>query len=161
GARRIKRSISIDISSIRFCSEEMLERFMKIEYLSEYIKNKQKEISQYNKERNIDTSVPVNGRRMTNIGTFRYYVLNYLQNHPGIRNDVTLMVRQLSPASTGLPLEVYGFTSTTDWIEYENIQSDIFDHLMAVLPEFGLRAYQAPTGFDVSSLRDRGAGNVI
>jgi miniconductance mechanosensitive channel len=161
GARRIKRSISIDISSIRFCSEEMLERFMKIEYLSEYIKNKQKEISQYNKERNIDTSVPVNGRRMTNIGTFRYYVLNYLQNHPGIRSDVTLMVRQLSPASTGLPLEVYGFTSTTDWIEYENIQSDIFDHLMAVLPEFGLRAYQAPTGFDVSSLRDRGAGNVI
>jgi miniconductance mechanosensitive channel len=83
----------------------MLERFEKIEYLSDYIKNKKKEISHYNRERNIDTSVPVNGRRMTNIGTFRYYVLNYLKNHPGIRNDATLMVRQLPPASEGLPLE--------------------------------------------------------
>jgi miniconductance mechanosensitive channel len=156
GARRLKRSISIDINSIKFCSDEMLERFEKIEYLSDYIKNKKKEISQYNRERNIDTSVPVNGRRMTNIGTFRYYVLNYLKNHPGIRNDATLMVRQLPPASEGLPLEIYAFTSTIDWIEYENIQSDIFDHMLAVLPEFELRAYQAPTGFDVSSLHSRG-----
>lgn len=156
GARRLKRSISIDINSIKFCSDEMLERFEKIEYLSDYIKNKKREISQYNRERNIDTSVPVNGRRMTNIGTFRYYVLNYLKNHPGIRNDATLMVRQLPPASEGLPLEIYAFTSTIDWIEYENIQSDIFDHMLAVLPEFELRAYQAPTGFDVSSLHSRG-----
>lgn len=157
GVRRIKRSIRIDIRSITFCSDEMLERYEKIEYLREYIINKQKEISEYNRERNIDTSIPVNGRRMTNIGTFRFYMLNYLKNHPGIDKGATLMVRQLPPESEGLPLEVYAFTNTTDWIEYENIQSDIFDHLLAVLPEFGLRAFQAPTGFDVTSLQSRGA----
>jgi miniconductance mechanosensitive channel len=156
GVRRIKRSISIDISSISFCSEEMLKRFERIEYLKEYIISRQKEIENYNKKKNIDISVPVNGRRMTNIGTFRYYMLNYLQNHPGINENVTLMVRQLLPTSEGIPLEVYAFTATTDWIEYENIQSDIFDHLLAVLPEFGLRAHQTPTGFDVLSLRKIG-----
>ncbi len=157
GVRRIMRSINIDISSISFCTDEMLERFSKIEYLKDYIRNKQKEISQYNKERNIDITLPVNGRRMTNIGTFRFYVLNYLKNHPGIHKDMTLMVRQLPPAAEGLPLEIYAFTCTTNGIEYENIQSDIFDHLLAVIPEFGLRIYQAPTGFDVTSLRNRGA----
>ncbi len=156
GVRRIKRSISIDISSISFCSEEMLKRFERIEYLKEYIISRQKEIENYNEEKNIDISDPVNGRRMTNIGTFRYYMLNYLQNHPGINENVTLMVRQLLPTSEGIPLEVYAFTATTDWIEYENIQSDIFDHLLAVLPEFGLRAHQTPTGFDVLSLRKIG-----
>ena len=156
GVRRIKRSISIDISSISFCSEEMLKRFERIEYLKEYIISRQKEIENYNKKKNIDISVPVNGRRMTNIGTFRYYMLNYLQNHPGINENVTLMVRQLLPTSEGIPLEVYAFTATTDWIEYENIQSDIFDHLLAVLPEFGLRAHQPPTGIDDLSLRKIG-----
>lgn len=156
GVRRIMRSIRIDISSIVFCTEEMLERFSKIEYIKDYIINKQIEIAKYNSERNIDTSVPVNGRRMTNIGTFRFYMLNYLKNHPGIHKGMTLMVRQLPTASEGLPLEIYAFTNTTNGAEYENIQSDIFDHLLAVLPEFGLRAYQAPTGFDVSSLRNRG-----
>ncbi len=159
GVRRLKRSIRIDIRSIAFCSDEMLERFARIEYLREYIANKQKEISEYNRERNIDISIPVNGRRMTNIGTFRFYVLNYLKNHPGIQKDAMLMVRQLTPDSEGLPLEIYAFTSTTDWIEYENIQSDIFDHLLAILPEFGLRAFQAPAGFDVTSLQSRGESN--
>jgi len=153
GGRRIKRSINIDVTSIGFLSDEMIERLSGIEYLKEYMANKQKEIDIYNKERNIDVSVPVNGRRMTNIGTFRFYVKSYLQNHPGIHKGMMLMVRQLSPGPNGLPLEVYAFTSTTEWAEYENIQSDIFDHLFAVLPHFGLRAFQDPSGYDIASLR--------
>ena len=157
-ARRapIKRSIHIDVTSIGFLTEEMIEELSKVEHLKEYIADKRKEIEIYNKERNIDISVPVNGRRMTNIGTFRFYVYNYLRNHPGIHKGMTLMVRQLSPGSTGLPLEVYAFTATTEWIEYENIQSDIFDHLLAVLPHFGLRAFQEPAGYDIVSLRKNG-----
>jgi miniconductance mechanosensitive channel len=156
GGRRIKRSIHIDVTSIGFLTEEMIEELSKVEHLKEYIADKRKEIEIYNKERNIDISVPVNGRRMTNIGTFRFYVYNYLRNHPGIHKGMTLMVRQLSPGSTGLPLEVYAFTATTEWIEYENIQSDIFDHLLAVLPHFGLRAFQEPAGYDIVSLRKNG-----
>jgi len=152
GGRRIKRSIFIDVTSIRFLSAEMTEELSRIEYLREYIANKRKEIDIYNKENNIDVSVPVNGRRMTNIGTFRIYVYNYLRNHPGIHKGMTLMVRQLSPGPNGLPLEIYAFTSTTEWTEYENIQSDIFDHLFAVLPHFGLRAFQDPSGYDIVSL---------
>ena len=156
GGRRIKGSIHIDVTSIGFLTEEMIEELSKVEHLKEYIADKRKEIEIYNKERNIDISVPVNGRRMTNIGTFRFYVYNYLRNHPGIHKGMTLMVRQLSPGSTGLPLEVYAFTATTEWIEYENIQSDIFDHLLAVLPHFGLRAFQEPAGYDIVSLRKNG-----
>lgn len=151
GGRRIKRSIFIDVTSIRFLSEEMIEELSGIEYLKEYIANKRREIDIYNKERNIDVSVPVNGRRMTNIGTFRFYVYNYLRNHPGIHKGMTLMVRQLAPGPNGLPLEIYAFTATTEWTEYENIQSDIFDHLFAVLPHFGLRAFQDPSGYDIVS----------
>jgi miniconductance mechanosensitive channel len=156
GGRRIKRSICMDVTSIGFLTEEMLEGLSKVEYLKEYIAGKRNEIEIYNRERNIDISVPVNGRRMTNIGTFRFYVYNYLRNHPGIHKGMTLMVRQLSPGPTGLPLEVYAFTATTEWIEYENIQSDIFDHLFAVLPHFGLRAFQEPAGYDIVSLRKNG-----
>ncbi len=159
GARRIMRNVRIDLSSIAFCTDEMLEYFSKIEYLKEYVSDKKEEIKKYNYERSFDTSVPVNGRRMTNIGTFRFYVLNYLKNHSGIHKGMTMMVRQLLPGSDGLPLEIYAFTNTTDWIEYENIQSDIFDHLLAVLPQFGLRAFQEPTGFDISSLRKNGAND--
>ena len=159
GGRRIKRSMNIDVTSIGFCTDEMLEKLSKIEYLKEYIENKKNEIEIYNKERNIDISVPVNGRRMTNIGTFRFYVYNYLKNHPGIHKGMTLMVRQLSPGANGLPLEIYAFTSTTEWIEYENIQSDIFDHLFAVLPHFGLRSFQEPAGHDILALRKNGGSD--
>jgi len=150
GGRRIKRSVNIDVTSIGFLTDEMIERLSRIEYLKEYMANRQKEIDIYNKERNIDVSVPVNGRRMTNIGTFRFYVKSYLQNHPGIHKGMMLMVRQLSPGPTGLPLEVYAFTSTTEWAEYENIQSDVFGHLFAVPPYFGLRAFQDPSGIDMA-----------
>ena len=157
GVRRIARSISIDISSICFCTGEMLDYFSKIEYLKDYISDKQKEIDEYNRERNIDVSIPVNGRRMTNIGTFRFYVENYLANHPGIRRDMKLVVRQLSPTSEGLPLEICAFANTSDGKEYEKIQSDIFDHLFAVLPQFGLRAFQKPSGYDITLVNKNGA----
>ena len=151
GGRRIMRSIHIDIRSISFCTDEMLQRFKKIEYLKDYIENKQIEIEEYNQKRNIDLSEKTNGRRLTNIGVFRFYILNYLKNHPGIHQNMTLMVRQLSPEAEGLPIEIYAFTNGTNWVAYENIQSDIFDHLFAVVPEFGLRVFQDPTGYDIQS----------
>lgn len=148
GGRRIKRAIYIDINSIQFCSDELLEHFKKIEYIKIYVEEKQKEIDEYNKIRKVDILEKANGRRMTNIGTFRIYIQNYLKNHPGIHKDMIQTVRQLSPETKGLPLEIYAFTNDISWIEYETIQSDIFDHLIAVAPEFGLRVFQEPTGND-------------
>ncbi len=153
GGRRIKRCIYIDMTSIRFCDEEMLSRLKKIQYLKEYIDEKTAEIAQYNKEKGIDPSSIVNGRHMTNIGTFRVYVQKYLENHPRINHKMTTMVRQLQPGEHGLPVEIYTFTSTTRWEEYEGIQSDIFDHILAVVPEFGLKIYQNPTGADISKIK--------
>ena len=149
GGRRIMRSLYIDISSISFCSDELLVRFKKIEYLKDYIESKQKELYEYNCVHDIDLSQMTNGRRLTNIGVFRFYMMNYLKNHPGIHQDMTLMVRQLAPKAEGLPLEIYAFANSTDSVLYENIQSDIFDHLFAVVPQFGLRIFQNPTGFDI------------
>jgi miniconductance mechanosensitive channel len=149
GGRRIKRSIYIDTSSITFCTEEMLERFKTIQFLSEYITSKEKEIEAYNHDKQIDTSNKVNGRNLTNIGVFRIYILNYLKNHSGIHQDLSLMVRQLEPKETGLPLEIYAFTNDIRWSVYEGIQSDIFDHIFAVTPEFGLRIFQQPSGHDI------------
>jgi len=110
------------------------------------------EVNQYNKENGLDMSFRINGRRLTNLGTFRAYLLSYLKSHPQIHQELTLMVRQLEASATGIPLEVYVFTKTTEWAAYEGIQSDIFDHIFAVLPEFGLRVHQSPTGYDVRSL---------
>lgn len=152
GGRRVKRSIYIDMNSVKFCSPEMLESFDKIQVLSEYIKEKQEVLTEYNKEHNIDDSVVVNGRRQTNLGVFRAYLDNYLKNHPSVHQGMTCMVRQLQPTDKGLPLELYFFTSTTAWIAYENIQSDIFDHVLAVVPYFDLNVYQAPSGKDINSL---------
>lgn len=152
GGRRIKRAVYIDTTSITFCSEEMLEKFKTIHYLTEYIESKQKEIAEYNKAKQIDTSNPVNGRNLTNVGVFRIYLTNYLKNHPGIHHGMTMMVRQLAPGKYGLPLEIYAFTNDTRWPVYEGIQADIFDHLFAVAPEFGLRLFQNPTGHDLKSL---------
>ncbi|HRK56118.1 MAG TPA: mechanosensitive ion channel [Burkholderiaceae bacterium] len=155
GGRRIKRSVLIDIHSIGFLSKDDLARLKAIAVLRPYLEKKTEEIERFNAQAQADTGQQVsaiNGRRLTNIGTFRAYLTAYLKQHPRIRSDMTLMVRQLDPTPNGLPLEIYAFTHTTDWHAYEDIQSDIFDHLLAVLPEFGLRAHEAPTGSDIRSL---------
>jgi len=150
--RRIKRHISIDMQSVKFCTSEMLKRFKKINSLQEYIEKREKEIEKYNKENNIDSDIVVNGRRMTNLGTFRKYLEAYLRNHPMINNDMTFLVRQLQPTEKGLPIEIYVFSKDQRWAYYESIQSDIFDHILAVIPEFDLRIFQNPSGEDFKSL---------
>ncbi len=150
GGRRIKRAINIDTTSIKFCNEEMLERFKKIQYIREYLENKTSDILNYNQMHNIDSSSIVNGRHLTNIGTFRAYIDAYLQHHPKIHKSMTRLVRQLALSEHGLPLEIYAFTNTVKWNEYENIQADIFDHILAIIPEFDLRLFQSPTGYDLA-----------
>lgn len=152
GGRRIKRSVSIDMNSIRFCTEEMLQRFSKIQYISAYIDKKKAELQDYNQTKKVDMASLANGRRMTNIGTFRAYVRAYLNDHPSINKDMTFLVRQLPPTEHGLPIEIYVFSKDTVWANYEAIQADIFDHILAVLPEFDLRVYQDPTGADFRAL---------
>lgn len=149
GGRRIKRAIYIDVNSICFCTPEMLEKFKKIDLLKDYLEDKEYEIENYNKEKSLDEMLQINGRHLTNIGTFRAYVMNYIKNHPGLLTDRLLIVRQLAPEDKGLPIEIYGFTATTDWVQYEGIQSDIFDHVFAVVGEFGLRVFQNPSGHDI------------
>lgn len=152
GGRRIKRSVNIDTSSIAFCSPEMIESLKKIHYLKDYISQREKEIEQFNKEHEVDRSSKVNGRALTNIGIFRVYIQQYLEHHPKIHKGLTRIVRQLEPGETGLPLEIYAFTNDISWAVYEGVQSDIFDHILAVASEFGLRIFQNPTGHDVKSL---------
>ena len=151
GGRRIKRAIHIDMNSIRFCDAEMLQRFERFELIRDYLDSRQKEVEEHNAESRVDASELVNGRRLTNVGTFRAYVAAYLRSHPLIRQDMTFLIRQLAPAAQGLPLEIYVFTNTTVWADYEGIQSDIFDHLLAVVPRFGLRVYQEPAGSDFAA----------
>ncbi|MDF1543573.1 MAG: mechanosensitive ion channel [bacterium] len=148
GGRRIKRAINIDMTSVRFCDEEMLQRFKRFEYLKDYISVRQSEIDQHNKEKNIDNSELVNGRRMTNLGTFRAYLVAYLKSHPKIHQEMTFLVRHLSPTEKGLPIEIYVFSNDQAWANYEAIMADIFDHLLAVIPRFDLRVFQNPTGQD-------------
>ncbi len=154
GGRRIKRSFFIDMNSVKFCEEAMLERFSRIQYLAEYIAERREEIAEYNRASDIDTEVLVNGRRMTNLGTFRHYVLSYLKNHPKINQDLTLIVRQLQPTSHGLPIEIYAFSSDQAWANYEAIQADIFDHVLAVVPEFDLRIFQHPSDSSLAALKE-------
>lgn len=149
GGRRIMRNILIDQSSIGFCDDKMIQEFEKIQLLLPYIQRKKKELEEYNKAHNIDSSCIVNGRRMTNIGTYRAYVEAYLDSHPKIHKGLLHMVRQMPPSPEGVALQIYAFTNDTNWVNYENIQADIFDHLLAVLPEFGLRRYQYPSGYDL------------
>jgi len=155
GGRRIKRSLFIDMNSIRLCSEEMLQKFKRFEVLGEYIDRKQKDVAEHNKSNQFDTSELINGRRLTNVGTFRAYIEAYLRNNSKIHPEMTFLIRQLEPTSRGLPIQIYVFTNDTDWIRYEGIQADIFDHLLAVIPEFGLRLFQSPTGKDFSKLRSK------
>ena len=143
----------IDMNTIRLCTQEMLERFGQIRHIAAYIERMSRELREWNEEHGIDGEHVVNARRMTNIGTFRAYVLAYLHNHPNIRQDMTVLVRQLDPTPAGLPIQIYCFTDTTAWLEYEAIQSDIFDHLLAVAPEFDLRVFQQPGGHDLEQLR--------
>ena len=152
GGRRIKRSINIDINTIRFCTEEMLSRFKEIHYISDYLKKTETETQVYNQKLNVDHSNLVNGRRMTNIGTFRAYVETYLRNQPMINKEMTFLVRQLAPTEHGLPIEIYVFSKVQEWGEYENIQANIFDHILAVVPEFDLRVFQDPSGRDFNKL---------
>ena len=142
GGRRIKRAINIDMSSIRFCDEAMLERLSKIHYMSDYLAQKRQEIETWTATHEGEPATSLHPRRLTNIGTFRAYVVAYLRHHPKIHPDLTFLVRQLAPTDHGLPLEIYVFSTDQNWINYEGIQSDIFDHLLAVVPQFGLRVYQ-------------------
>lgn len=153
GGRRIKRSLFIDTTSISFCSDEMLEEYRNIHYLTDYIDTRQREIEAYNTKNEINTSNQVNGRALTNIGVFRMYISNYLKNHPGIHQEMTIMVRQLAPNEYGLPIEIYAFSNDVNWAVYESIQADIFDHLFAVAPQFGLRLFQNPTGNDFKAMQ--------
>ncbi len=152
GGRRIKRALLIDKTSIKFLKDDEITRLENIQILKEYIKNKRKEIDEYNKEAGIDDSEPVNGRRMTNLGTFRAYIEAYLRTHPKIRQDMTFIVRHLAPTAEGLPLEIYVFTNDIRWANYESIQADIFDHLLAAIPHFKLRVFQRPTGHDLKTI---------
>lgn len=152
GGRRIKRSLNIDISSIRFCSEEMLERFANIQYIFEYIETKKLELEEFNQTTHVNSASLANGRRMTNVGTFRAYVVAYLNHHPKINKEMTFLVRQLPPTEHGLPIEIYVFSKDIAWANYEAIQADIFDHIIAVVPEFDLQVYQNPSGADFRAL---------
>lgn len=152
GGRRIKRSISLDMNTIQFCTEEMLERFSKIQHISSYIEKQKIELQTYNQVEQVDDSSLVNGRRMTNVGTFRAYVEAYLRNHPKINHEMTFLVRQLAPTEHGLPIEIYVFSKDKAWANYESIQADIFDHILAVIPEFDLQVFQDPSGRDFNKL---------
>ena len=151
GGRRIKRSINIDMSSIKFCTNEMIGRYTKFKVIANYLKVKLEEVQRFNIENNITDESLINGRSLTNIGTFRAYIEGYLRNHNKIHDEMTFLVRQLSPSANGLPIEIYVFSNDTDWLNYEKIQADIFDHLLAVVSEFELKVFQNPSGSDFKS----------
>jgi len=156
GGRRIKRNICIDMNTVRFTDDTMLENFRKMALLKDYVETRQNELDAENRERGVDLSATVvNGRRQTNLGIFRAYLVEYLRNHPKIHKGMTFLVRHLQPTPQGLPIEIYVFSSDKVWANYEAIQADIFDHILAALPEFGLRVYQQPSGTDFSNLAGR------
>ncbi|AGH96088.1 mechanosensitive ion channel family protein [Pseudobdellovibrio exovorus] len=156
GGRRIKRSLYIDVQSIRFLTSEDIEKFSSYRLLRPYLEQKNKELQDYNEQLPPDVQKgSLNRRRLTNVGTFRAYLDAYLKNHPQIHQDMTFLVRQLQPGPEGLPIELYVFTRDTRWAIYEGIQADIFDHILSILPEFGLRFFQNPTGYDFMSMGPR------
>ena len=152
GGRRIKRSLFIDMNSIQLCTEELLEKFTHFELLKDYIEQKTKEVADHNTSNSINTAELINGRRLTNVGTFRAYIEAYLRNNSKIHPEMTFLIRQLEPTARGLPIQIYVFTNDTDWVRYEEIQADIFDHLLAIIPEFRLKVFQSPTGKDFGKL---------
>jgi miniconductance mechanosensitive channel len=155
GGRRIKRSIYIDVTTVRFLTREEAERFGQWALLRDYISGKTQEIQSYNAEsgRNLDFDADI--RRLTNVGTLRAYIYAYLTAHPKIHKGMTLLVRQLQPTNNGLPIEIYCFSNDTDWGIYEEVQADLFDHILAIMSEFDLRVFQDPTGADMSALAAR------
>lgn len=152
GARRIKRAVNIKMSSVRFLEDEELEKYRHIQLLAPVLAERQKEIEAYNNNLKADKQIPINGRHLTNLGLFRQYLTEYLRKHPKLNKQLTSMVRQLAPADTGIPLELYVFTATTVWVEYEGIMADIFDHVIAAAPYFDLEIFEQPTGKDLGSM---------
>ena len=160
GGRRIKRAIHVDMNSIHFCDDETLVRLAKIPHMAAYLERKQHELVRWKAEHDADANRPSNLRRLTNVGTFRAYIVAYLRNHSMIHQEMTFLVRHLAPSAQGLPIEIYVFSRDTDWVRYEDLQADIFDHILAMAPEFGLSVYQSPSGRDVQDtvqvMRGRG-----
>lgn len=152
GGRRVKRSINIDMNSVRFCTPEMLERYRNIVLLRDYIDRTEQTVEQYNKQHGLDNDNLVNGRHQTNLGVFRAYLERYIESLPAVNEGLTHMVRQLQPTEKGIPMEVYFFCKEKDWILYEQVQADVFDHVLAVVPEFELRVFQSPSGDDLRSM---------
>ena len=142
GGRRIARTINIDVNTIRYCTPEMLEKYKQYSLVKDYITQKEEDILEYNKANSIDTSVIMNGRQQTNLGIFRTYIKAYINNNPKLNHNLTMMVRQLQPTEFGVPLQIYAFSSDKEWINYEEIQSDIFDHILSAAPMFDLKIYQ-------------------
>ncbi len=147
--RRIKRSLSIDMRSVKFLDEALTQKLYRIQILKPYLDERQKEIEKYNNEHGVDLSSPVNGRKLTNLGTFRRYMELYLANQPPINKKLTLLVRQLEPSDKGIPLEIYAFSKDKNLAKFENFQSDIFDHMIAVITEFDLKVYQSVKADDI------------
>ncbi|KAA6336457.1 Miniconductance mechanosensitive channel YbdG [termite gut metagenome] len=152
GGRRVKRSINIDMKSVKFCTPEMIVKYCKIHILKEYIEKTEEVIGAYNEKNSIDNSVLVNGRRQTNLGVFRAYLTDFIRNYPDVNHNLMYMIRHLDPTEKGLPVELYFFTNTTNWMLYESVQADVFDHVLAIIPEFDLNVFQDPTGTDFSNL---------
>ena len=148
GGRRVKRSINIDMNSVKFCTPEMLDKYRKIRLLKDYVEHTEAVIEEYNKEHHIDNSILVNGRRQTNLGVFRAYLTAYLKSLPDVNQELVCMVRQLQPTDHGIPMELYFFCAIKDWIPYEGVQADVFDHVLAIIPEFDLQVFQSPSGRD-------------
>lgn len=161
GARRIKRAVNLDMGSVRFLDAKDLARLKRIKYIAKYLDEKVVEVETWNREHGFDEENLVNGRRLTNLGTFRAYLTAFLEQHPQLRKDLTLMVRQLPPGPDGLPLEIYVFSAEQSWVPYEGIISDIFDHVLAVIPQFGLRVFQRPTGADLRAADPRAASATL
>jgi miniconductance mechanosensitive channel len=157
GGRRIKRSLLIDLHSVEFLTPRKLAELKKIQLIKEYIEARDLEIDSFNKEKQADRCLPVNGRNQTNLGVFRIYTEQYLKSLSVLRQDMTLMVRQLEPGDKGIPIQIYCFTADTVWANYEAIQADIFDHLIAAVPWFGLRLHQNPGSGDLAGLLHAGA----
>ena len=155
GGRRVKRSINIDMTSVRFCTPEMLEKYRKIQLLKDYIDRTEAVVEAYNEENGIDNEVLVNGRRQTNLGVFRAYLTAYLKSLPVVNKELNCMVRHLQPTDHGLPVELYFFSTIKDWIPYEGVQADVFDHVLAIIPEFGLRVFKSPSGADLQRLAEK------
>ena len=146
--RRIKRAIYLKIDSIGFCDDDMLKRLCKIALVADYIQRRKEEIQAYNDSHKVDKSTLVNGRNMTNVGVFKAYIEAYLKANPNINNEMIVMVRQLPPSEKGLPLEIYAFSKDKNWKAYENIMSDIFDHVLSAVPYFDLEVFENPAGSD-------------